>query len=54
MSELRLDDLKIDSLVDLLKATYALEDWDKMIEIANKLHLSALGLEEENNQTQNL
>ncbi|KFN12237.1 MAG: hypothetical protein E7L01_13875 [Paenibacillus macerans] len=47
MSELRLDDLKIDSLVDLLKATYALEDWDKMIEIANKLHLSALGLEEE-------
>ncbi|MED4953216.1 hypothetical protein ABEO75_09140 [Paenibacillus macerans] len=47
MDGLRLDDLKIDSLVELLKATFTLEDWDKMIEIANKLHLSALGLEEE-------
>ncbi|RRJ65808.1 hypothetical protein EHV15_24990 [Paenibacillus oralis] len=47
MNQLRLDDLKIDSLVDLLKATYTLEDWDKMIEIADKLHLTALELEGE-------
>ncbi len=47
MNQLRLDDLKIDSLVDLLKATYTLEDWDKMIEIADKLHLAALELEGE-------
>ncbi|SUA83311.1 DNA-binding protein [Paenibacillus macerans] len=47
LNQLRLDDLKIDSLVDLLKATYTLEDWDKMIEIADKLHLAALELEGE-------
>lgn len=41
-----LNDLKMDSLVDLLKATYALEDWDKMIEIADKLYHSAQESEE--------
>ncbi|MEF2966299.1 hypothetical protein V3851_10695 [Paenibacillus sp. M1] len=47
MDELHLDNLKIDSLVDLLKASFALEDWDKMIEIANKLYLSARDFEQE-------
>lgn len=41
MDDLHLDDLKIDSLVDLLKAAYTLEDYDHMIEIADKLLLSA-------------
>lgn len=45
MIDLYLDNLKIDSLVDLLKVTYTLEDWDKMIEIADKLYFSAQELE---------
>lgn len=47
MDELCLDNLKIDSLVDLLKASFSLEDWDRMIEIANRLYFSACELEEE-------
>lgn len=38
LDSLYLNDLKVDSLVNLLKATYALEDWDKMIEISDKLY----------------
>ncbi|MFB5265874.1 hypothetical protein ACE41H_03620 [Paenibacillus enshidis] len=41
MDDLHLDGLKIDSLVDLLKAAYILEDYDHMIEIADKLLISA-------------
>ncbi|MFB5762475.1 hypothetical protein [Paenibacillus medicaginis] len=41
MDDLHLDGLKIDSLVDLLKAAYTLEDYDHMIEIADKLLISA-------------
>ncbi|MFB5675160.1 hypothetical protein ACE3NQ_11520 [Paenibacillus terreus] len=41
MDDLYLEDLRIDSLVDLLKAAYSLEDWGRMIEIADKLLLSA-------------
>ncbi|MFB5761189.1 hypothetical protein [Paenibacillus medicaginis] len=41
MDDLHLDDLRIDSLVDLLKASYTLEDYEHMIEIADKLLLSA-------------
>lgn len=41
MDALHLDDLRIDSLVDLLKVSYSLEDHDRMIEIADKLYHSA-------------
>ncbi|MFB5265612.1 hypothetical protein ACE41H_02230 [Paenibacillus enshidis] len=41
MDELQLDGLKIDSLVDLLRASYFLEEWDRMLEIADELLLSA-------------
>ncbi|GIO42278.1 hypothetical protein [Paenibacillus apis] len=41
MNDLYLEDLKIDSLVDLLKASYSLEEWNKMIEIADRLYDSA-------------
>lgn len=44
-----LNDLKLDSLVDLLKATYTLEDWDKMIEIADKLYQAAQESKEQMN-----
>ncbi|WP_018751854.1 hypothetical protein [Paenibacillus sanguinis] len=46
MNSSYLDDLKLDSLVDLLKATYTLEDWDKMIEISDKLYQATQKLEE--------
>lgn len=47
MDELRLDYLKMDSLVDLLKASFSFEDWENMIEIANKLYFCAIELKEE-------
>lgn len=36
-----LGDLRTDSLVDLLKASFSLEDYEKMIEIADRLYASA-------------
>lgn len=47
MRDLELDDLHIDSIVDLLKASFTMEDWDKMIIIADKLYSSAQELENE-------
>ncbi|WP_148466807.1 hypothetical protein [Paenibacillus senegalimassiliensis] len=46
LDSLYLNDLKVDSLVDLLKATYTLEDWDKMIEISDKLYQTTQESEE--------
>jgi tetratricopeptide (TPR) repeat protein len=41
LDELHLDGLKIDSLVDLLRASFFLEEWKRMLEISDKLLLSA-------------
>lgn len=47
MRDLVLDDLHIDSIVDLLKASFTMEDWDKMILIADKLYSSTIQFEKE-------
>lgn len=47
MKSLILDDLDIDSIVNLLKSSFRIEDWDKMITIADKLYLSAQLLEKQ-------
>lgn len=47
MRDLVLDDLHIDSIVDLLKASFTMEDWEKMIIIADKLHSSTIKIEKE-------
>ncbi|MFM9277598.1 hypothetical protein [Paenibacillus jiagnxiensis] len=41
MDDLHLDDLRIDSLVDLIRASFFLEEWSKMLQISDKLLLSA-------------
>ncbi|MFB5675159.1 hypothetical protein ACE3NQ_11525 [Paenibacillus terreus] len=41
MDDLHLDDLRIDSLVDLIRASFFLEEWSKMFQISDKLLLSA-------------
>ncbi|WP_028592434.1 hypothetical protein [Paenibacillus massiliensis] len=40
MDDLHLEGMRIDSLVDLLRASYFLEEWDRTLEIASKLLIS--------------
>lgn len=47
LGELYLDHLNMDSLVDLLKASFSFEDWDNMIEIATKIYFCACELNKE-------
>ncbi|MGG0824054.1 hypothetical protein ABE099_14370 [Paenibacillus turicensis] len=47
MRDLIIDHLHIDAIVDLLKAAFRMEDWDKMIIIADKLYSNAVKLQQE-------
>lgn len=45
MKDLIFADLHIDSIVDLLKASYRMEDWDKMMILADNVYSNAVKLQ---------
>ncbi|MNW27597.1 hypothetical protein D3C74_43990 [compost metagenome] len=49
--ELHLDGMMIDSLIDLLRASFFLEEWDRMIEISDKVLVSSTKLYNEQKNT---